>query len=194
MSRTPLTTRRGSRRAFGAAVILGVGSLLQTGASLPPWQSPAEVKPDVFYVPTPPAVVDAMLALAQVTDRDVVYDLGSGDGRIPIAAAVKRGARGVGIDIDPKRTEEARENAKLANVSGRVTFVTADLFNSDIGDATVVMLYLLPSLNERLIPKLKRELKPGTRIVSHAFAMGDQWPPERIVEVEGRRIYLWTIK
>jgi pimeloyl-ACP methyl ester carboxylesterase/SAM-dependent methyltransferase len=156
-------------------------------------QTPAR-EPDVFYVPTPPAVVDGMLRLAHVTAQDVVYDLGCGDGRIPIAAAQKYGARGVGIDIDPKRIAEATENAKAAGVSDRVTFKVGDLFEADIHDATVVTLYLLPSLNERLMPKLKKELRPGTRIVSHAFDMGPSWPPESREEVSGKSIYLWTIK
>ena len=157
-------------------------------------QSQPQRNPDVFYVPTPPAVVDAMLQLAHVTASDVVYDLGCGDGRIPIAAAQKYGARGVGIDIDPKRIEEANENAKLAGVTNKVTFVTDDLFQTNISDATVVTLYLLPSLNEKLIPKLKKELKPGTRVVSHAFNMGEQWPAEEKRDVGGRTIYLWTIR
>ena len=150
-------------------------------------------KPDVFYVPTPPAVVDAMLKMASVTSTDVVYDLGCGDGRIPIAAAQKYGARGIGIDIDPARIAEANENAKAAGVTDKVKFLNEDLFTSDFRDATVVTLYLLPSLNEKLMPKLKAELKPGTRIVSHAFRMGD-WPPERQEEVDGKMIYFWTIK
>ena len=150
--------------------------------------------PDVFYVPTPPRVVDAMLKLARVTDKDVVYDLGCGDGRIPIAAALQYGARGVGIDIDPKRIEEANENAKAAGVTGKVTFLTQDLFEADIHDATVVTLYLLPSLNERLMPKLKKELKPGTRVISHAFDMGFAWPPDEKGEVDGKSYYLWVIR
>jgi cyclopropane fatty-acyl-phospholipid synthase-like methyltransferase len=150
--------------------------------------------PDVIYVPTPQGVVDAMLRMANVTARDVVYDLGCGDGRIPITAAQKYGARGVGIDIDPQRISEANENAKAANVTGKVTFLNQDLFTSDFKDATVVTLYLLPSLNERLMPKLKAELKPGTRIVSHAFDMGTEWPPEKTEQVEGKTIYFWTIK
>jgi SAM-dependent methyltransferase len=148
---------------------------------------------DVPYVPTPQAVVDAMLAMAKVTGTDVVYDLGCGDGRIPITAAQKFGARGIGIDLDPIRIAEANENAKAAGVVGRVTFLTQDLFTTDFGDATVVTLYLLPSINERLIPKLKA-LKPGTRIVSHAFDMGATWPPEDRQEVAGKTIYFWTIK
>jgi cyclopropane fatty-acyl-phospholipid synthase-like methyltransferase len=150
--------------------------------------------PDVIYVPTPPAVVDAMLKLANVTSTDVVYDLGCGDGRIPIAAAQKYGARGVGIDIDPVRIAEANENAKAAGVTDKVRFLNQDLFTSDFKEATVVTLYLLPSLNEKLMPKLKAELKPGTRIVSHAFDMGTTWPAERREEVAGKTIYFWTIK
>ncbi len=150
--------------------------------------------PDVFYVPTPPAVVDAMLKMANVTSTDVVYDLGCGDGRIPIAAAQKYGARGVGIDIDPARIAEANENAKAAGVTDKVTFLNQDLFTSDLKDATVVTLYRLPSLNEKLMPKLKAELKPGTRIVSHAFDMGSTWPAEQREAVEGKTIYFWTIK
>jgi cyclopropane fatty-acyl-phospholipid synthase-like methyltransferase len=150
--------------------------------------------PDVFYVPTPPAVVDAMLKIANVSSSDVVYDLGCGDGRIPIAAAQKYGARGIGIDIDPARIAEAKENAKAAGVTDKVTFLEQDLFTSDFKDATVVTLYLLPTLNQKLMPKLKAELKPGTRIVSHAFDMGPEWPPEQKQEVEGKTIYFWTIK
>jgi SAM-dependent methyltransferase len=150
-------------------------------------------QPDVFYVPTPQPVVEAMLDMAQVTSKDVVYDLGCGDGRIPITAAQKYGARGVGIDIDPARIAEATEGAKAAGVSSRVTFLNQDLFASDFSDATVVTLYLLPSLNEKLLPKLKA-LKPGTRIVSHAFDMGPSWPPDAKREVAGKTIYFWTTR
>jgi cyclopropane fatty-acyl-phospholipid synthase-like methyltransferase len=150
-------------------------------------------EPDVHYVPTPQAVVEAMLKMAAVTGTDVVYDLGCGDGRIPITAAQRYGARGVGIDIDPRRIADANENAKAAGVAGKVTFLIEDLFTSDFSDATVVTLYLSPSLNERLIPKL-RALKPGTRIVSHAFDMGATWPAEKKEEVAGKTIYCWTIK
>jgi SAM-dependent methyltransferase len=149
-------------------------------------------QPDVFYVPTPQPVVDAMLEMAKVTAADVVYDLGCGDGRIPITAAQRYGARGVGIDIDPARIAEATENAKAAGVTAKVRFLTEDLFTSDFSDATVVTLYLLPSLNEKLMPKLKA-LKPGTRIVSHAFDMGPSWPPDEKREVQGKTIYFWTI-
>ena len=151
-------------------------------------------EPDVPYVPTPQRVVEAMLKMANVTSADVVYDLGCGDGRIPITAAQKYGARGVGIDIDPRRIADANENAKAAGVTGRVKFLVKDLFTSDFSEATVVTLYLLPSVNEKLLPKLQKELKPGTRIVSHAFTFGDAWPFERKEDVEGKTIYFWTIK
>jgi ribosomal protein L11 methylase PrmA len=147
--------------------------------------------PDVIFVPTPQEVVDAMLKLAKVTKNDVVYDLGSGDGRIPITAAKTYGARGVGIDIDPQRIKEATENLKTAGVGDRVKFLNQDLFTTDISEATVVTLYLLPSLNLKLMPKLNKELKPGTRIVSHAFDMGDAKPTETL-NVNGRTVYFWT--
>src|SRR6187397_2763573 len=134
--------------------------------------------PDVIFVPTPQEVVDAMLKLAKVTKNDVVYDLGSGDGRIPITAAKTYGARGVGIDIDPQRIKEATENLKNSGVGDRVKFLNQDLFTTDISEATVVTLYLLPSLNLKLMPKLNKELKPGTRVVSHAFDMGPDIKPK----------------
>jgi len=149
-------------------------------------------KPDVIYVPTPPEVVDAMLDLGKVGKGDVLYDLGSGDGRIPIAAAKKFGIKAVGIDIDPERIAEANANARREGVTNRVTFRNADLFTSNLSEASVVTLYLLDSLNEKLRPKLLRELKPGTRIVSHAFRMGD-WQPEQTRDVNGRQIFLWTV-
>lgn len=149
-------------------------------------------KPDVHYVPTPQPVVDAMLKLAKVTDKDVVYDLGCGDGRIPITAATRYGARGVGIDIDPQRIREANENLKTAGVADKVRFMNQDLFTTDISQATVVTLYLLPSLNLKVLPKLNKELKPGTRVVSHAFDMGDI-KPEQTQNINGRTIYMWTV-
>jgi SAM-dependent methyltransferase len=151
-------------------------------------------EPDVIYVPTPQAAVDAMLDLAQVKASDIVYDLGSGDGRIVITAAKKYGARGVGIEIDPALVKKANDNAVAAGVANRVRFVTQDLFTSNISEATVVTLYLLQSINERLRPKLIRELKPGTRIVSHVFNMGPEWPPEKTIEVDRSRIFFWTIR
>jgi SAM-dependent methyltransferase len=147
---------------------------------------------DVPYVPTPNAVVEGMLKLAAVQPTDVVYDLGCGDGRIVITAAKSYGAKGVGVDINPERIQEARANAKSAAVEEKVKFEENDLFKANIADATVVTLYLLPSVNERLKPKLLKELKPGTRIVSHQFDMGD-WKPERQTEVDGRPVYLWVV-
>jgi SAM-dependent methyltransferase len=157
--------------------------------------APAPLRsPDVIFVPTPQEVVDAMLKLAKVSANDVVYDLGSGDGRIPITAAKTYGARGVGIDIDPQRIREANENLKAAGpeVAAKVRFLNQDLFTTDISEATVVTLYLLPSLNLKLIPKLNKELKPGTRVVSHAFDMGDI-KPQQTQNINGRTIYFWTI-
>ncbi len=150
-------------------------------------------KLDVPYVPTPQSVVDAMLELAAVSKNDVVYDLGCGDGRIVITAAKKFGARGIGVDIDPERIKEANANAQQAGVSDRVKFVEQDLFQTDFKEASVVTLYLLPDINLRLRPKLLSELKPRTRVVSHAFDMGD-WKPDKTVSVdELRTIYLWVI-
>ena len=157
-------------------------------------------KPDVPYVPTTDEAVQAMLKLADVKKSDIVYDLGCGDGRIVIAAAVNYGARGVGIDIDPERIQEARENAKKARVENLVRFEQKDLFESDFHEATVVTLFLLPSVNLRLRPKLIEELKPGTRVVSNTFDMGD-WKAEREESLGGvdddaflsRKFYLWRI-
>jgi len=162
----------------------------------PAAQSQAALRdPDVIFVPTPQSVVDAMLKMAKVTKDDVVYDLGCGDGRIVVTAAKQFGARGVGIDIDPKRIQESNANAAAAGVTDRVKFLNTDIFadSTNLSEATVVTLYLLPSLNVKLLPKLRRELKPGTRIVSNSFAMGD-WEAERTLEVDGRTIYYWTMK
>jgi cyclopropane fatty-acyl-phospholipid synthase-like methyltransferase len=152
----------------------------------------AERTPDVPYVPTPQEVVDEMLRMANVTKNDFVVDLGSGDGRIVVTAAQKYGARGLGIDINPERIAEARANAKQAGVEHLVEFRQGDLFKADLSKANVVTMYLLSSVNMRLRPKLFRELKPGTRIVSHAFDMGE-WKPERTADVDGRRVMFWTI-
>ena len=156
-------------------------------------QEPEKKKLDVPYVPTPQTVVDAMLSLAAVNKDDVVYDLGCGDGRIVITAAKKYGARGVGVDIDPERIKEANANAKLAGVSDRVKFIEQDLFQTDFKDASVVTLYLLPDINLKLRPKLLSELKPGTRVVSHSFDMGD-WKPDKTETVDGyRKVFFWII-
>jgi ubiquinone/menaquinone biosynthesis C-methylase UbiE len=147
---------------------------------------------DVPFVPTPEKVVETMLEVAKVGPKDVVYDLGSGDGRIVISAAKKYGARGVGIDIDPDRIKEARANARKAGVEKRVEFRQGDLFDAKISDATVVTIYLLSGINLKLKPKLLAELKPGTRIVSHAFDMGD-WKPEATAKVGTSTVYYWVV-
>jgi len=162
--------------------------------------SQPERKPDVPYVPTTDEAVQTMLKLAGVKKADIVYDLGCGDGRIVIAAAVTYGARGVGIDIDPDRIREANENAKKAHVENLVRFEEKDLFEADFHEATVVTLFLLPNINLRLRPKLIKELKPGTRIVSNTFDMGD-WKPDKeetLGEIDvdaylSRKFYLWHV-
>ena len=151
-------------------------------------------RPDVRFLATPQNVVEAMLALAHVTSTDIVVDLGSGDGRIPITAAKQFGARGVGIEIDPDRIRDATDNLAKAGVADRVTFLHQDFFDADIRGATVVTLFLLPALNQRLIPKFREQLRPGARIVSYHFDMGDAWPPEESLDINGLTIYMWTIK
>lgn len=181
----------GALAGMGAA---GLGYAYEPGRILLAQAQTAPVRrsPDVIFVPTPNEVVDRMLEMAKVTAKDVVYDLGCGDGRIVITAAQKFGARSVGIDIDPTRIKEAQANAKAARVGDKVRFIEADLFEADIGEATVVTLYLLTRLNEKLKPKLLKELKPGTRVVSHAFDMGD-WAPEQKAQVAASNVYLWRI-
>jgi SAM-dependent methyltransferase len=166
--------------------------LLAACAALSAQQERKLRAPDVRYEPSTPAIVAAMLELAEVKKGDVVYDLGCGDGRIVIEAARRYGARGVGIDIDPERISEARENARKAGVDGRVAFRNEDLFEAQIGEATVVTLYLWPWINLKLRPKLLAELKPGTRVVSNLHDMGD-WAAEKKIEVDGHPIYLWRI-
>jgi ubiquinone/menaquinone biosynthesis C-methylase UbiE len=144
------------------------------------------------YVPTEHNVAESMLKLAGVKPSDVVYDLGCGDGRVVIMAAKIFGAHGVGVDINPIRIQEARANAKPYNVEDLVRFEQGDLFSADLHDSTVVALYLMPHVNLRLRPKLLSDLKPGSRVVSHSFAMGE-WEPEKEEEVDGAIIYLWTI-
>jgi SAM-dependent methyltransferase len=158
-------------------------------------------KPDVAYVPTTNEAVEAMLKLADIKRADVVYDLGCGDGRIVIAAAKNRRARGVGIDIDPVRVSESKKNARKAGVEKLVRFEENDVFEADIHEATVVTLFLLPELNLKLLPKLLRDLKPGTRIVSNTFDMGD-WKADKEVTIGdpgeaehpfSHRLYLWIV-
>jgi SAM-dependent methyltransferase len=174
-------------QAMARALAMLAALLVASAAGAQGWQG----TPDVIYVPTPNEVVDEMLRLANVRKDDVLYDLGSGDGRIPIAAARKFGIRATGVDIDAERVWEAEVNAKKEGVEKLVRFRRADLFATDFSDATVVTLYLHPDVNVRLRPKLWA-LKPGTRIVSHQFGMGD-WAPEKKVELNGRTIYFWTV-
>jgi SAM-dependent methyltransferase len=150
--------------------------------------------PDIYFAPTWEPVVFEMLELARVTADDLIFDLGSGDGRILILAAQKYGARGVGIEIDPKLVAISRQVAREAQVDPLVTFIEGDLFTADVSKATVVMLYLSTSTNRQLEPKLRRELRPGTRIVSHQFRLGD-WPPDRVVRAkgDGTELFLWTV-
>jgi SAM-dependent methyltransferase len=190
-------TRRGHAFTISIALItsLACGMASPEAASddpvFPQVPEATDRRPDVIFVPTREPVVDAMLDITGVGPDDIVYDLGSGDGRIVIAAA-RRGARGVGIDIDPQRIREANENAREAGVTDKVTFVQGDLFEADIREATVVTLYLLPSLNVKLRPMLMEQLRPGTRIASHDFDMGD-WEPEKTEHVDGKTVYFWTI-
>lgn len=174
--------------------VLTLTTVLTGTSGLALAQEPAAAtrRPDVIYVPTPEEVVEAMLQVAKVTKNDIVYDLGTGDGRIPVTAAKKYGARGVGIDIDPQRIKDATENVQKSGVGDRVRIIQGDLFEANISEATVVTLYLLPMLNQKLMPKLQKELKPGTRIVSHAFEMGD-WKPDQELDVNGRKVYFWVV-
>ena len=195
-----------------AIVVFAMGSsFISVGATLAPENQPAIAqsqspaappqtplrKPDVMFVPTPPEVVDRMLAMAKVGKNDILYDLGSGDGRIPITAVRKWNVqRAVGIDINPKRVRDANARAKRAGITDRVQFLNQDLFESNFREATVVTLYLLPKLNVKLRPQLLTQLKPGSRVVSHNFDMGE-WAPDRTekVDVHGQphTVYLWTI-
>src|SRR6187200_2860765 len=173
-------------RAVRATVFVALSAAVLAAAQQP------KRTPDIHFVPTPDEVVEAMLQLADVGQNDVVYDLGSGDGRIPITAARRFGARGVGIDLDPKLVAQATRNAQETGVADRVRFVEGDIFEADISPATVVTLYLLTSINERLRPKLLKELRPGARIVSHQFRMGD-WSPDRELVIDFRSLFLWRV-
>ena len=171
-------------RPVAAAI---VSSCILSGVALA--QKP---KLDVIYVPTPEAVVDKMLEMAQVRSDDYLIDLGSGDGRIAIAAAKEHGARAFGVDIDPERVTEARENARKAGVEDKVEFRVQNLYDTKIGDATVLSMYLLTKINMDLRPRILSELKPGTRVVSHAFDLGD-WKPDRHETADGRNVYFWIV-
>jgi SAM-dependent methyltransferase len=176
-----------------------LGCILLVGATMAVAQAPAAQSPpapnrtpDVVYVPTPEPVVDRMLEMAGVGADDVLYDLGSGDGRIPVTAAKNWGTRGVGVEIHAERVAMARRNAEEAGVADKVTIIHGDMFETDLAPATVISLYLLPSLNMKLRPQLQA-LKPGTRIVSHNYSMGD-WQPDETAQVGASTVYLWTVK
>ncbi|HEV8694759.1 MAG TPA: class I SAM-dependent methyltransferase [Lysobacter sp.] len=177
-------------------LLLALAGLLVFGPNSPRAQAPATQPASLApYVPTPQEVVDQMLALAEVTSKDVVYDLGCGDGRIPITAAQRYGARAVGVDIEPKRIAESNANAKAAGVEKLVSFRLQDAMTVDVSDATVVTLYLLSASNLKLRPLLTKQLKPGARIVSHAFTMGD-WQPDKVVDFTDamgiiRTLFMW---
>lgn len=176
-------------RSLTCALVLGLGP---AGASAAAQETRSL---DVHFVPTPMPVVETMLSVAQVGKNDVIYDLGSGDGRLVITAAKRHGARAIGVDLDPDRIKESRNNADTAGVADEVRFIEGDLFETDLSDATVVTLYLLSTLNERLRPKLFEELRPGSRVVSHAFDMGD-WKPDSSLQVKDAyyaNVYYWII-
>lgn len=182
--------RRTMRAVRRAGVVVALAICLP---SLPALAQQSQQPLDVIYVPTPTAVVKAMLETAKVGKGDVVYDLGSGDGRIVISAVRDFGAaRGVGIELDPQRIAEARRNAAAAGVADRVEFVERDLFTADFSPATVIALYLLPGMNVRLQPSFKA-LKPGTRIVSHNYDMGPGWKPARSFVVDNSLVHFWTV-
>jgi hypothetical protein len=176
-------------RLAGAALTLSIAVALLSGLSAAPIAQP---RLDVPYVPTPQEVVDRMLALGKIRAGEFHMDLGSGDGRIAVTAAAKFGARALGVDLNPVRVNEARENAKKANVSHLATFEVRNLYETDISKADIITMYLLPSVNLDLRPRVLNDMWPGTRIVSHAFDMGD-WDPDVKESVTGRSVYLWTV-
>lgn len=187
-----MTQRRHFLRGAGAALLAyGAPAALLAGPAAAV-EADAIPKLDVPYVPTPMPVVDAMLDLAQVSRNDTLYDLGCGDGRIVVRAAQRFRCRGVGVDLDPRRVGEARTNAAREKVTALTRFEVGDVFDFDFSPATVVTMYLLPSINLKLRPRLLKELTPGTRIVSHDFDMGD-WEPKTVREVLRSRLYLWTV-
>ncbi len=187
---TSMSTPSSSRAGLAALAVLAATALLgMAGAQ--------EKAPDAPFVPTPMPVVERMLELAKVSKDDVVFDLGSGDGRMVITAAQRYGARGVGVEINPVWVRYARRDAEQAGVTDRVTFRIEDLFAIDLREATVVTLYLLPWMNRKLAPRFRAELRPGTRIVSHEYGIGD-WPPDHSEQmfVNGERhvIHVWTVR
>src|SRR5688572_15048434 len=193
-----LVQRRPARRL--RTILCGIilaASMAGIGCDEHPTSATTSLRePDVRYEPTSPDVVQVMFRLANVNTGEVVYDLGCGDGRIVITAVREFGARGVCVDIDPQRIAESRENARAAGIPDNIRFLNQDLFETDVSEASVVMLFLSAELNLKLRPKLLRELKPGARIVSHWHDMGD-WKPQKVVRVRSsgreRSVYLWTI-
>lgn len=183
------------RRFAPLLLALGLAACTFEGGGIAPFHAapvaPTELDLDVPYVATPRPVVEAMLDLAELAPSDYLIDLGSGDGRIVIAAA-QRGARALGVDIDPVRVSEGYAAAQLAGVQARTTFRRQDIFDTPIREASVVTTYLLPAINLRLRPRLLTELRPGTRVVTHAFAMGD-WQPDAHRVIDGRNVYLWIV-
>ena len=187
-----MKNRRDMLRGAGALLLAGTSPATLLLASSAHARSENAPHLDVPYVPTPMPVVDAMLDMADVRKQDTVYDLGCGDGRIVVRAALRFGCKGVGVDLNPERVAEARANAASQKVTGLTRFEVGDVFEFDFSPATVVTMYLLPSVNLKLRPRLLKELKPGTRIVSHDFDMGD-WTPEATRDTGRSRIFLWTV-
>lgn len=192
MTSSPKITRRATLQAALAGAVLAIGGFtLATGL---PALAQSTPQLDVPFVPTPQETVDRMLEMAKVGPNDYLIDLGSGDGRIPITAAKKFGIRALGVDLNPVRIAESNENAKKEGVTDKVTFIEGDLFKQDISKATVLTMYLLPDVNMKLRPKIWSDLKPGTRIVSHAFTMGDWTPEATTTAPDGRNtVYLWIV-
>ena len=181
----PFGVRRGAQIFAALCIVLVAGIAFSAQDS--------DVHKDVPYVPTPPDVVEAMLKLGNAGQGDIHYDLGCGDGRIVVTAVQKFGAaRGTGYDIDPERIKEANENAQKAGVADKTKFILGNLFEADFHDATIVTLYLLPDVNLKLRPKLLKDLKVGSRIVSHQFDMGE-WAPDKQIQIDWRKVYLWTV-
>ena len=186
-------SRRLACGTLAALALCAASATLACSGRAPKTLSPADLsEAQALYLPTPADVVEAMLALAKVGPGDVLYDLGAGDGRIPIAAARRYGIRAVGIELDGDKLVEARCNAREAGVERLVEFRQADLFAADFREATVVTLFLFPEMNLKLRPRLQSELAPGPRIVSHRFDLGD-WKPDRRIDVRGHALFLWIV-
>jgi SAM-dependent methyltransferase len=187
-----MKNRREMLRGAGALLLAGTAPATLLFASSVHARADEAPRLDVPYVPTPVPVVDAMLDMARVRKEDTLYDLGCGDGRIVVRAASRFGCKGVGVDLNPERVAEARANAASQKVTGLTRFAVGDVFEFDFSPATVVTMYLLPAVNLKLRPRLQKELKPGTRIVSHDFDMGD-WTPQATRDAGRSRIFLWTV-